>query len=454
MSHDAATLAEPLELPCGAVMRNRLVKAPLEEMLSHVLGGPPTPELLRLYSTWAEGGWGMIITGNINVDERYLGLPFDVVCPPPEATERRAHYAPKFAEFARAIKGGDSGKPGALAVAQLVHCGRQTMRGMGRLPWSKSQAPSALPLRPSEALGGVGTVLDAAMFGTPQAMSVETVHEVVARFVSAAQFCARNGFDGVELHAAHGYLLSTFLSPEANQRTDAYGGDAVRRFRIVREIIEGVRAAVPASFIVGIKLNSGDYVRGGLTEEDALQNVAWLAEMRMVDFVEVSGGNYENPVFFRQDATPVSERTRRREGFFIEFAHRCRTVVPKDSHMAIIVTGGFQTRTGMAQAVRHGGADGIVLGRAACQSPALPRKLTNPTVSDAEACAPAWPVKVPSWLPDIPLAGGGWNSLWHDAQLHRIAHGQEPASDVSLLKFVAGIVWQSTCSAVPRLLDR
>ena len=145
------------------------------------------------------------------------------------------------------------------------------------------------------------------------------------------------------LHAAHGYLLSSFLSPKTNLRDDEYGGDAERRFRIIREIIEGIREKVSPKFVVGIKLNSSDYIHGGQTEDDALQNVKWLAETNMVDFVEVSGGSYESPAF----AESASERTKQREGFFVGFAQRAHSILPSGCRMRIIVTGGLQTRAGI-----------------------------------------------------------------------------------------------------------
>ncbi|WFC94729.1 hypothetical protein MBRA1_001363 [Malassezia brasiliensis] len=442
-------LSEPLELPCGAVMPNRLVKAPMEQVLGKFLGGKPNAELLRLYAAWAAARWGMIITGNVGVDRRYIGLMFDIVFPDPGKAAQQAAYREAFVRWARVCKGqaaddATEAVPASagtrpLAIVQIVHCGRQSTRGAGRPPWVPAVAPSAVPMRTD----GKQTLSDKLLFGTPKALTTDEVHDVIARFVRGAVFCAETGFDGIELHAAHGYLLSSFLSPLTNQRTDAYGGSAENRFRIVREIVEQTRERVPKSFAIGVKLNSSDYVQGGLTEEDALQNVRWLAESGQVDFVEVSGGTYEKPAMFAEaDAPKQSARSHRREGFFASFAKRVHQVLPAGSKMRIIVTGGFRSRAGMAQAVRDDAIDGIGLGRPAALNPALPVQVLDAQIPDEDerASAPDWKVPPPpACMPKIPLVGAGWGSLWHSAQLHRTAYGERTAPDISLLHFLRGL---------------
>jgi 2,4-dienoyl-CoA reductase-like NADH-dependent reductase (Old Yellow Enzyme family) len=168
------------------------------------------------------------------------------------------------------------------------------MRGSGRRPWKPALAPSAVAMTPSSSLGIVGKALDYALWGTPSAMTKKEIDHLILQFASAAELCSKTGFDGVELHASHGYQLAAFLSPKTNTRTDEYGKDGRGRARLLLEVVDAVRKKVPKDFIVGVKLNSSDYVQGGLTEEDALLNVQWLAENGGVDFVEISGGNYEN----------------------------------------------------------------------------------------------------------------------------------------------------------------
>ena len=196
-------LGAPLSFPSGATMPNRFAKAPMEEVLSTFLGGPPNEQLNNLYRRWAAAGWGMIITGNVNIDERFLGLPFDVVIPPASEPKRRRRYLDEFRKYADACKGApDDRRP--LAIVQMVHTGRQSMRGNGRAPWTPSIAPSPLQLSASQY-----KALNATLFGTPREMTKDDIADVVARFASGAVFCYQAGFDGIELHAAHGYLLST-----------------------------------------------------------------------------------------------------------------------------------------------------------------------------------------------------------------------------------------------------
>ena len=432
-------LRSTITLPCGAVIPNRFTKAPMEEMLSTFGGGKPNDDVYRLYKAWADGGWGLIITGNVAVDRRYIGMFFDMVVPDAGNEKVDAEYLTEFIKYARATKGFDVGDARAdssppdgrrpLAVVQLVHCGRQSMRGSFRFPWKPSVAPSAVPVQVSRDKPGM---IDAIMFGTPHALTFDEVQDVIQRFIRAAVFMEKAGFDGIELHAAHGYLLSSFLSPKTNLRDDEYGGDAERRFRIIREIIEGIREKVSPKFVVGIKLNSSDYIHGGQTEDDALQNVKWLAETNMVDFVEVSGGSYESPAF----AESASERTKQREGFFVGFAQRAHSILPSGCRMRIIVTGGLQTRAGIHDTLASGVADSVGIGRPACLEPHLPRKLMDSTVSDEDAKAVMWkPPAPPVFIPKLPLAGFGWATMWHSAQLHLIAHGNPTDPHASMGSF-------------------
>jgi 2,4-dienoyl-CoA reductase-like NADH-dependent reductase (Old Yellow Enzyme family) len=237
----------------------------------------------------------MTIAGNVAIDASHLGTPFDITLPePPYSSEK---VLTSFHAYAKATKGSDSSPPvqvPPLVVVQLVHAGRQSMRGSGRAPWKPALAPSAVSMTPSSSLGFAGKVLDYILWGAPAAMTKEQISHLIEQFASAAELCSKAGFDGVELHASHGYQLAAFLSPRTNLRTDEYGQSGKGRARLLLEVVDAVRKRVPPDFIVGVKLNSCDYVQGGLTEDDALLNVQWLAESNSVDFVEISGGNYEN----------------------------------------------------------------------------------------------------------------------------------------------------------------
>lgn len=205
ISRGAKLLSEPVTLPCGRVVPNRLVKAPMEELQAPFGGGPPTEQLFNLYRSWAEGGWGMIITGNIAIDETHLGTPFDVNF----KSTISSHDMERYKAYASACKGGSRGSSSSgtaqpLAVVQLVHAGRQSGRGFGRAPWKPSLAPSAIPMATAKGSlpGPLATVFDWALWGHCRAMTTAEVQELIQRFVDSAEICHQAGFDGVELHAS------------------------------------------------------------------------------------------------------------------------------------------------------------------------------------------------------------------------------------------------------------
>ncbi|KAE8269332.1 hypothetical protein A4X09_0g3018 [Tilletia walkeri] len=495
-------LSEPLTLPHGKPLPNRLTKAAMAEMLGQMGGSPPTPALLNLYKQWAEGGWGMIITGNVAVERSHLGMPFDISLPAaptplsPDTSSKRktkrkvgtamwpssneyARLVSRFKEYADACRPSSSKNDSPpLVVVQLVHAGRQSMRGFGRAPWSAPLAPSPIPMRTTQALGSLGTFVDWLLWSRPLEMSQEQIGDVINQFAASAKLCSDAGFDGVELHASHGYLLSAFLSPRTNTRTDQYGGSsAENRIRILLEIVDAVRMRVPESFIIGVKLNSSDYIAGGLTEDDALENVRMLSAHGGVDFVEISGGNYENPSFMgesfdseaekakvfgghipssdqeaqqgiqeqRQEVAEGSgKRRKKREAFFLSFASRARDISSdaSPSHakapMRIIVTGGLRTRSGMAECVAQGGADGVGLGRASAMDPHLPLKILDRDAKGEagnEVGVRKYDVPGAGFLSKIPIqvVGAGWTTLWYTVMLHWLAHaspssGLKPAT--------------------------
>lgn len=278
-----SNIAKPLTLPCGLTLRNRLVKAALAESWSdrdHL----PSHRLIEVYRAWADGGWGAVLTGNMLIDVDYLSTPEDNAVDqqiPREETLKR------WTKWAQATSSN-----GTAAIVQLNHPGRQGMSWCGKQSlFSKSIAPSAIPLEMGSDM--FSTLLRVLMFGTPREMSLQDIEHVIAQFAEAAKLCAEAGFAGVQIHAAHGYLLSQFLTARSNQRTDDYGGSARHRARIVVEVIQAVRNAVPAGFCVAIKLNSADHQNEG-DLEDCLEQLQLITEAG-VDFVEISGGTYEKP---------------------------------------------------------------------------------------------------------------------------------------------------------------
>lgn len=278
-------LAKPITLPSGLVIPNRLANAAMTEQMA----GPesdyqPTEVMNRAYAAWAEGGWGLVITGNVQVDERYLGGPKDTSMIGDEAKMLAA-----WKTWAKACKAGPGGCP---TVVQINHPGRQSPVGAGtRGFFAKNLSPSAIPLHLGD--GILAKLASALMFGTPKEMTTADIDDLVARFARAARITAEAGFDGVEIHAAHGYLLAQFLSAKSNTRTDAYGGSPAKRAQVIVEIIRAMREATPEGFTVGIKLNSVDH-QSSVELQECIDQLQVITDAG-IDFLEVSGGTYENP---------------------------------------------------------------------------------------------------------------------------------------------------------------
>jgi len=345
------TLAQPLTLPCGAQVPNRLAKAAMTEGLA-TPQGVPTPELERLYGLWSDGGAGMLLSGNIQVDADHLERPGNVVIDrEPDATMQAA-----LASWAKAAT-----RNGNHFWAQISHAGRQTQKNVNTHP----KAPSAVKLG-----------LPGGQFGEPVALTIPEIEEIVRRFGVCAAAVQAAGFTGVQVHAAHGYLLSQFLSPRSNQRTDRYGGELANRARALLEVVASVRAAVGPDFPLAVKLNSADFQKGGFAFEDSLEVAKWLEEAS-VDLIEISGGTYEQPRLIGVEGMEdvedqhVAQSTMMREAYFVDFAMAMQEKVS----IPLMVTGGFRLRAAMEQAITGGGADLVGLGRPMCVMTDAPAQL-------------------------------------------------------------------------------
>jgi 2,4-dienoyl-CoA reductase-like NADH-dependent reductase (Old Yellow Enzyme family) len=287
---ERTALHDPLALPCGQVLPNRIMKSALSEALG-TRSNAPDGRLERLYTTWGQGGYGLLITGNVMVDRAQLGEPGNVVI----EDERDLDALTRWSKSAH-----DGGAP---IWVQLNHPGRQSNPlAIGHPP----VAPSPVPLN----LPGAAT---------PRELTPVEIEDIIERFATAAAVCETAGFDGVQVHGAHGYLVAQFLSPLANRRTDDWGGDPQRRMRFVIEVVRRIRARVSPGFAVGIKLNSADFQRGGFTEDESRAVVSVLAGGGL-DLIEVSGGSYESPAMTGSAAAS----TRAREAYFLEYARTVR----------------------------------------------------------------------------------------------------------------------------------
>ena len=354
-----SALFSPLPLPCGAVLPNRLGKAAMEENLADA-GQLPGATLIDLYRCWSQGGTGLLITGNVMVDGSAMTGPGGVVLEPGVPLQ-------PFRDWAEAAKSG-----GAQVWMQLNHPGRQTYANLGGKLW----APSAVALD----LGK-----HSKLFGVPRAMDERDIAELIERFASSAQLAEQAGFDGVQIHAAHGYLLSQFLSPLTNQRSDRWGGSLENRARLLVEVIKAVRARVSPRFAVAVKLNSADFQRGGFDDADALAVLQLLNELP-VDLVELSGGSYESPAMQGRTA---DGRTLAREAYFLEFAAQ----LAGQARMPLMTTGGIRRRA-VAEEVLSQGVAVVGMATALTVIPDLPARWQAGDDAVAELPVVNWNDKV------------------------------------------------------------
>jgi 2,4-dienoyl-CoA reductase-like NADH-dependent reductase (Old Yellow Enzyme family) len=387
ITRDTEILAEPLRLPCGTTLPNRLLKSAMSE----ALGSPanaPTARLSRLYETWANGGTGTLVTGNVMVDRRHLGEPGNVAI----EDETQLHALRDWAQSGT--------KNGVQLWMQLNHPGKQTPVFVDRTP----VAPSAVPL----AIKG---------FVTPRALLEHEIEEIVARFARAAAVARKTGFTGVQIHGAHGYLVSQFLSPRHNQRTDAWGGTPERRMRFVLAVYEAIREVVGPAFPVSIKLNSADFQKGGFSEEESLEVVKTLARAG-IDLIEISGGSYESP---RMMGSPSSDKSSQREAYFLQFAAKARQVC----QVPLAVTGGFRSAAGMAEALRSGATDMIGLARPLAVEPELSGQILR-----GERAQISLPEHIGTGINLLDKAVA-LNLTWYTNQLRLIADGKRPDPELS-----------------------
>ncbi|RVT43037.1 NADH:flavin oxidoreductase/NADH oxidase family protein [Rheinheimera sediminis] len=332
-------LFETTTLPNGVVLKNRLVKAAMEENMA-AAGQNPSAQLIELYKHWALGGAGLLISGNVMVSRKALTGPGGVVL------DAKSDLT-LFKGWAEAGQ-----LNGTKLILQLNHPGRQMPASLGQ----EAMAPSAIALD----LGQFSK-----MFASPRAMTLDDIAQFKQQFLLSSQLALQAGFAGVQIHAAHGYLLSQFLSPLVNQRQDQYGGSLENRARLVLELVSLLRAELPSGFVISLKLNSADFQRGGFSAEDARQVVLWLNPLAL-DFVELSGGSYEAPAM-QGDSRDGS--TLAREAYFLDFAKELQQA----AHMPLMLTGGIR-RQEVADQVLHSGIALVGIATALALVPNLPQR--------------------------------------------------------------------------------
>ncbi|QKC98343.1 NADH:flavin oxidoreductase/NADH oxidase family protein [Mesorhizobium sp. NZP2298] len=347
----AVALDTPLNLPCGAVLPNRLGKSAMTEGLADPFGRA-TEDHVRLYRRWGEGGTGLLLTGNIQVDRRSLERPGNIRIEGPQDAEQMK----RLSALASAAQ-----HHGAKVWGQIAHAGRQAPADACPDP----VAPSAVPLKMLRWTQKA-----------PRALTESEIEDLISRFGNAGKVLKQAGFDGVQLHGAHGYLISEFLSPSVNLRTDKWGGSLENRARFLMSVLRAVRQSVGPDFPVGLKLNSADFQKGGFSHAESLQVVEWLNNEGL-DLLEITGGTYEHlsmigvKIDNQFDREPARASTKAREAYFAVYAADARRI----AKMPVMATGGFRRRDSMVSALNDGTCDLVGLARPLCVDPTISKKL-------------------------------------------------------------------------------
>ncbi|KAF5874800.1 putative nadh oxidase protein [Botrytis fragariae] len=362
-SSDASPLGKPLKYEfSGKVARNRFLKGAMTERQSSwdpkdfKSRGIPSTNLVNVYKRWGEGEYGQILTGNVMIEYDHLEAMGNPIIPLEAPFEGE-----RFERFSAMAKAGKA--HGSLMVAQVSHPGRQVENRIQPNPISASDVQ----------LEGNPMGLS---FNKPRPATQEDINSIVDKFAHAAEYLEKAGFDGIQLHGAHGYLLAQFLSKTTNKRTDKYGGSLENRFRIIQEIADEIHKRVKPDFIVGIKMNSVEFQEDGFTPEDAKAACQALEGARF-DYVELSGGTYQETAFVHK-----RESTKKRENFFIEFAEE---IVKPLTKTKTYVTGGFKTVGAMVSALDT--VDGVGIARPAAQEFRLPKDILEGRVTGAKKMA-------------------------------------------------------------------
>lgn len=404
----------------------------------------PPASFDTLYGLWAHAKFGLLITGQVQIDSAHLSTEADVCVRPESLTD--PEVLRKWKNWASVAQAG-----GTPCIVQLAHPGRMAATHYGtRKKGDPALAPSSVKLN----LGSdflTKTVIDKT-FGTPKEMNDNDIEAVIEKFLHGTRVAHAAGFAGIQLHAAHGFLLSQYLSPLTNSRTDQYGGDTSRRMFLLTRLIKGIRAEFPAPFVVSVKLNSADFQEGALTESESLEYVRWLTHCKMLDFIELSGGNAESTsspllesITLRAELgeAPVqAASTARREAYFTRFAERVKKEVKPP--IPIQLSGGFRSRLAMAEVLDQGVCEMIGLGRTVVIHPTLPIDvLVNPEVSDADAISKEFKPRglwIGAYIPKILF--GSFPIQYFYMNMQRLGRGLHADNELDVLRQVIKGQWE------------
>lgn len=401
---------DQLLLPCGISLPNRIAKSAMSENMAK----PPFypgEEFYRAYRTWVEGETGLIISGNVMIDSKFLGEPNNVVI------EKGLANLKQLKAWAKATNGSRS-----QIWIQLNHPGKQSPKFLTPTP----VAPSAIALK---------APLDK-MFNEPRELSEDKIYEIINRFGESARICKECGFEGVQIHGAHGYLVSQFLSPNHNQRNDKWGGSIENRMRFVLEVYKSIRKNVGNTYPVGIKMNSADFSKGGFSHEEAVLVAKSLSEIG-IDLIEISGGSYETPVM---TGVPIKESTQKREAYFLEYASAIKKVIK----CPLIVTGGFRTSKFIKETLAQEHTDMIGLGRSVCLNPNFCKQLIAGEKVNSEVRPLSSGFKIIDTI--FPL-----EIIWYTMQIHRLGAGKKPNPRASVYKAIFNMVVELGVEGIKRV---
>lgn len=376
-------LFTPITLPNGTTIKNRFFKSAMSEGMG-TKNFQPKRNIATLYKRWAEGGTGLIITGNIMVDPKGTAEPGNIVFDKNSNMEILKNWANQGQQH------------GAKVMVQLNHPGKQVPKTIAK----ETVAPSAVSL---------GDGLNK-LFSTPRALTTSEVEELVQKFITSAKITKEAGFSGVQIHAAHGYLISQFLSPHDNRRTDKYGGSLENRMRFLKEIYLGMREELGRDFPIGIKINSTDFKEDGLTEEDSLETIVELANLGL-DFVEISGGTYERPAMM--GATSKSTN----QVFFAEYSKKLKQKID----IPVVVTGGIRSINAMNTLLNNNTTDFIGIARPLTIDPNIPNKIKQGTYTIVETTRVSTGVKKLD-----KVFGSLLGIVYYQVLMQNIAKGKEP----------------------------
>ena len=381
-------LAEEMILPNGSILSNRIAKSAMSENLSNK-HHEPTPVLIDVYKKWAKSGAGLLITGNIMIDSKAIGEPRNVV------VENRKNFE-LLKEWAKSVKDTNT-----HLWAQINHPGRQAMEQIN----SDLKAPSTVPLKSSGRKGATKK--------TPTALNESEILAIIEAFGNTAIILKDAGFSGVQIHGAHGYLVSQFLSPYSNVRTDIWGGSLENRARFVIEVYRKIRARVGSGFPIGIKLNSADYQKGGFSEEESMEVVKILSN-EGIDLIEISGGTYEAPAMMGKR----KESTIKREVYFMDYIQKARKI----TNTPLMLTGGFRTTAVMKDAIVSNQLDIIGIARPFAVYPNIGNEIINESRTNFN-----------TEIKKTGLKGidGAMNIIWYESQIKRLGKGKVPKPDLN-----------------------